>query len=102
MNHWMDQTLVGIVLAASAGYAILSLGPLTWRRRILAALSRAAANAPPMLRLSTWSQKLGAAAAVKAKGGCGGCEDCGTGAGSTQQSAAAEIKIPVGKIGRRA
>jgi hypothetical protein len=102
MNHGLDQALVGIVLTASLGYALMRLGPRALRLRILARLSRAAASAPRILRLSPLAQKLGAAAAVKPKGACGGCEDCGASLSSTTQSTPAEIKIPVGKIGRRA
>jgi hypothetical protein len=107
MNHWLDQSLVGLLLAASAGYALMTLGPKTLRKRILAGLSRLAARAPRMFGLSQWAQRLQAAAAAKPKGACGGCEDCGTGAGtgagsaSGAQSTPAEIKIPLSKIGRR-
>jgi hypothetical protein len=107
MNHWLDQSLVGLLLAASAGYALMTLGPKTLRKRILAGLSRLAARAPRMFGLSQWAQRLQAAAAAKPKGACGGCEDCGTvagtGAGSASgaQSTPAEIKIPLSKIGRR-
>jgi hypothetical protein len=102
MNHWLDHALVGILLAASAAYAVMSLGPRALRLRILAGLSRIAASAPRSLRLSRWAQKFALAAAAKPKGACGGCEDCGAGTNSTAPSASSEIKIPVGKIGRRA
>ena len=107
MNHWLDQSLVGLLLAASAGYALLTLGPKTLRKRILEGMSRLAATAPRVFGLSRWAQRLQAAAAAKAKGACGGCEDCGTGTGSHAgtasgaQSTPREISIPVGKIGRR-
>jgi hypothetical protein len=111
MNHWLDQSLVGLLLAASAGYALMTLGPKTLRVRILAGLSRLAASAPRMFGLSRWAQRLQAAAAAKPKGACGGCEDCaagadtstgtGTGTASGAQSTPSEIHIPVGKIGRR-
>jgi hypothetical protein len=103
MNHWLDQSLVGLLLAASAGYALMTLGPKTLRKRILAGMSRLAARAPRVFGLSRWAQQLQAAAAAKSKGACGGCEDCGTGAGTAggAQSAPTEINIPVGKIGRR-
>jgi hypothetical protein len=86
MNHWLDQALVGLLLLASGVYAAMALGPRVWRARVLAA--------------------LGAAAALKPKGGCGGCEDCGANAtpasSQAQPSPPPEIRIPVGKIGRRA
>jgi hypothetical protein len=103
MNHWLDQTSVGLLLAASAGYALMTLGPKTLRKRILAGMSRLAARAPRVFGLSQWAQRLQAAAAAKPKGACGGCEDCGAGAGAASgaQSTPREISVPVGKIGRR-
>jgi hypothetical protein len=107
MNHWLDQTSVGLLLAASAGYALMTLGPKTLRKRILAGASRLAARAPRVFGLSQWAQRLQAAAAAKPRGACGGCEDCGAGAGagtgaaSGAQSTPREISVPVGKIGRR-
>jgi len=100
MNHWLDQSLVGLLLAASAGYALMTLGPKTLRMRILAGLSRLAARAPRVFGLSRWAQQLQAAAA-KPKGACGGCEDCAAGAAPPAQTSPAEIKIPLSKIGRR-
>jgi hypothetical protein len=97
MNHWLDQSLVGLLLAASAGYALMTLGPKALRQRILAGTGRLAARAPRVFGLTQWAQRLQAAAAAKPKGACGGCEDCGTGA----QSTGTEIKIPLSKIGRR-
>jgi hypothetical protein len=107
MNHWLDQSLVGLLLAASAGYALMTLGPKTLRKKILAGMSRLATRAPRVFGLSRWAQRLQTAAAAKPKGACGGCEDCGAGAGagagtaSGAQSTPSEINIPVGKIGRR-
>ncbi len=105
MNHGLDQSLVGLLLAASAGYALLTLGPKTLRTSILAGAGRLAARAPRIFGLSRWARQLQAAAAAKPKGACGGCEDCGSDAGaatsSGAQSTPAEIKIPLGKIGRR-
>jgi len=108
MNHLLDQSLVGVLLLVSAGYALMKLGPKTLRMRILAALSRVAARMPRMFGLSQWAKQLEAAAA-KPKGACGGCDDCGggaaTGAGigtaGDAKSGPTEINIPVGKIGRR-
>jgi hypothetical protein len=103
MNHWLDQSLVGLLLAASAGYALMTLGPKTLRKRILSGVSRLAASAPLVFGLSRWARRLQAAAAAKSKGPCGGCEDCGAGTGTASgaQSTPSEIHIPVGKIGRR-
>jgi hypothetical protein len=102
MNHLLDQSLVGLLLLVSAGYALMKLGPKTLRMRILAVLSQVAARIPRMSGLSQWAKQLEAAAA-KPKGACGGCDDCGTGTGTAgdAQSRPAEINIPVGKIGRR-
>jgi hypothetical protein len=104
MNHLLDQSLVGLLLLVSAGYALMRLGPKALRMRILASLSRVAARIPQMFGLSQWAKRLEAAAA-KPKGACGGCDDCGavtgTGTAGTAQSAPREITIPVGKIGRR-
>jgi hypothetical protein len=102
MNHWLDQVLVGMVLAVSAGYALMSLGPRSLRVRILTLLGRAVSGLPRWSSLTALAQKLDAAAAAKPKGACGGCDNCGTSTGSTTQSGPTEIKIPVGKIGRRA
>jgi hypothetical protein len=104
MNHLLDQSLVGLLLLFSAGYALMKLGPKTLRIRILAALSRVAARIPRMFGLSQWAKRLEAAAG-KPTGACGGCDDCGTVTGTRTagdaQSSPAEINIPVGKIGRR-
>jgi hypothetical protein len=104
MNHLLDQSLVGLLLLVSAGYALMRLGPKTLRMRILAGLSQVAARIPPMFGLSQWAKQFEAAAA-KPKGACGGCDDCGTaistGTAADSQSTPREINIPVGKIGRR-
>jgi hypothetical protein len=105
MNHWLDQALVGLLLVASAGYALLTLGPKTLRAKILAGVGRLAAGAPRVFGLSRWAQRLQAAAAAQPKGACGGCEDCGTSTSTRTASGAPstprEINIPPGKIGRR-
>jgi hypothetical protein len=102
MNGVIDNSLVGLALLVSAGYALLSLGPRSLRRRLLAALSRAAARAPAFLCLRRTAQRLAVASAGKAHGACGGCDDCGSEKAPTKNSAAAEITVPMGKIGRRA
>jgi hypothetical protein len=97
MNSVLDALLVGLALLASAGYALLSLGPRSLRRRLLAGLSRLTARAPAFFGLRRAAQWLAAAAAGKAHGACGGCDDCAT----TQQSPVVEIRVPVTKISRR-
>jgi hypothetical protein len=106
MNHILDDFLVGIALLASAGYALASLGPQSIRRAILGLLSRAAAQAPPFFGLRRTAQRLGAAA-VKTPGACGGCDNCGPEQAPAQKAPAqkanaAEVRVPVAKIGRRA
>ncbi len=102
MNSVIDNSLVGLALLGSAGYALLSLGPRSLRRRWLAALSRATARAPAFLGLRRTAQRLAVASAGKAHGACGGCDDCGTEQSVTKKSDAGEITVPVEKIGRRA
>ena len=101
MNAVLDNFLVGVLLLASVAYAVYKLGPRTLRSRILRTLSRAMAAAPAFFRLGRAAQKLDAASAGKAQGACGGCDNCGTESSSEAQSSSAEIKVPVGKIGRR-
>jgi hypothetical protein len=102
MNSVIDNSLVGLALLVSAGYALLSLGPRSLRRRLLAALSGAVARAPAFLGLRRMAQWLATASSGKAKGACGGCDDCGAEKAPAKNSAAAEITVPMGKIGRRA
>jgi hypothetical protein len=105
MNSILDDSLVGLALLASAGYAVASLGPRTLRRRILGVLGGVAARAPAFLGLGRMAQRLAAASMAKAQGACGGCDSCGaepTAAqkSPTQNSSAAEVRVPVAKIGR--
>jgi hypothetical protein len=104
MNTILDNSLVGLVLIVSAGYAVSSLGPRSLRRRILAALSRLTARAPALLGLGRTAQRLAVASAGKAHGACGGCDSCGPEQAPAQKSpeAEAEVRVPVAKIGRRA
>ena len=101
MNGFLDNSLVGLVLLVSAGYAVFSLGPRSLRRRALAALGRVTARAPAFLGLRRVSQWLAVASAGKAPGACGGCDSCGSEQSPTQKSTDAEITVPVAKIGRR-
>ena len=101
MNGILDNSLVGLALIVSAGYAATSLGPRSLRRRLLWALSRTAARAPAFLRLRRIAQRLDVASADKAAGACGGCDNCGTEQSPAQKSPEAEVSVPVGKIGRR-
>lgn len=103
MNSVLDDSLVGLALLASAGYAISSLGPRTLRRRMFAVLSHLTARAPRFLRLGRIAQRFALASNGKAQGACGGCDSCGSEpAVPDPKSPASEVRVPVGKIGRRA
>ena len=78
MNSVLDNTLVGLALVVSAGYAVTSLGPRSVRRRVLASLSWMTARAPAFLGLRKLSERLAIASAGKAQGACGGCDNCGS------------------------
>ena len=99
MNSVLDNTLVGLALVVSAGYALTSLGPRSVRRRLLAALSRMTARAPAFPGLRSMSERL-AASAGKAQGACGGCDNCGS-EKTPAPAPGAEVNVPVAKIGRR-
>ncbi|HEY0746305.1 MAG TPA: hypothetical protein VGD63_06360 [Steroidobacteraceae bacterium] len=81
MNTLLDNFLVGVLLLASVGYALYKLGPRNLRKRILTLVGRSTA-------------------AGKVQGACGGCDNCGD-AANPPQTASADIRIPVAKIGRR-
>jgi hypothetical protein len=106
MNGILDGSLVCLALLLSVGYALLSLGPRSLRRKLLAACARAAARVPAVLGLRAAAQRLSIAAAGKSHGACGGCDDCGTSADATKSpttdSPTAEVRVLVAKIGRRA
>jgi hypothetical protein len=101
MNALLDNSLVGLALIISAGYAVASLGPRSLRRRVLAVLARGAARAPQALRLGRVAQWLAVAADGKPPGACGGCNDCGSESTPAQKPPPAEVNVPVSKIGRR-
>jgi hypothetical protein len=107
VNSILDNSLVGLALLVSAGYAASSLGPRSLRQRLLAALSRLLARAPVFLGLGRMARWLAAASAGKAQGACGGCDNCGSEQqapaqkSSTQDSRPNEVRVPVTKIGRR-
>jgi hypothetical protein len=105
MNNLLDNSLVGLALLVSLGYAVASLGPRTLRNRLLAALSRLMALAPAYLGLGRVARSLSAASIAKprgaAAGACGGCGSCLPSQAGAPQSAAAEINVPVANIGRR-
>ena len=102
MNSLLDNSLVGLALAVSAGYALTRLGPRSMRRRLFAALSRLSARAPAFLGLTRTAQRLAAASTSKAPGACGGCDNCGPENAPAARSPAAEVNVPVASIGKRA
>ena len=102
MNTILDDSLVGLALLVSAGYALSSLGPRSLRGRLLATLSRLMARAPGVFGLQRAAQWLAVAAKVKAPGACGGCDSCGSEQGPASRPPVADVGVPVSKIGRRA
>jgi hypothetical protein len=102
MNGILGNFLVGLLLAVSVVYAVVSLGPRTLRPRLLASMSRVTARAPAFLGLRRASQWLANASAAKAAGACGGCDSCASDQTPSQTSPAPDVTIPVSKIGRRA
>jgi|SRR5271163_834052 len=105
MNSLLDDSLVGLALLVSLGYAVASMGPRTWRRRLPAALSRLLALAPAIPGLRAVARKLSAASMIKprdaAAGACGGCDNCAPEQAAGSPSASLEVKVPVANIGRR-
>lgn len=101
MHRIFDDFLVGLLLLASMIYAAFALGPRPLRRHLLAgaaALLRLPAN--PTLR--ALAARLDAAGSIKAKGTCGGCDNCGPEPPPAAPSSGPEFRIPLSKVGRRA
>ncbi len=101
MSGNIDNLLVGLLLLLSLGYAVASLGPRSFRKRMLQTLSLWIGRAPAFLGLKGAAQRLGAASAAKAQGACGGCDDCGSEAAPGSDASSSEINVPIGKISRR-
>jgi hypothetical protein len=101
MNGILDNVLVGLALIVSALYAVMSLGPKSLRRRMFGAFGRVTARAPAFLHLRRTAQWLAIAAEGKARGACGGCDNCGSDQATAQTSPAPEVNVPVANIGRR-
>ena len=110
MNKVLDNGLVALLLIASVGYALASLGPKAQLRRLWTALAHLAASAPPRLHLGGVARRL-EGAATKSAGGCGGCDNCGpepasgaksSGAGRTAaERGRSEVRVPLKNIGKR-
>jgi hypothetical protein len=84
MSNLLDILLVGTALLASLLYAIVALGPRTWRRRVAAALTSFG-----LARI-----------APKTSGACGGCDNCAA-PDAKDSTAGAETRVPLDEIGRR-
>ncbi len=105
MNRILDDMLVGLVLLASAGYALASLGPKGLRTRMVRGLARIARRAPAFLHLGAVARRLEARLAGNSPA-CGGCGSCGSeepiaGPPNAHEPRAAEVRVPVAKVGRR-
>jgi hypothetical protein len=98
MSRLLDAALVAIVLAASVGYALYSLGPKTLRRWLRTTLADLAARAPAALHLGGIERRLREAAGA---GACGGCDSCAPSAEDARGGAGKEIRVPAASIGKR-
>jgi hypothetical protein len=99
MNRVVDDLIVALVLAVSAGYALMALGPKGLRKRIWGSLASWAERVPAGLHLQGVALRFRAAAERKAAA-CGGCDNCDS-TGTAPKAAAGEVRIPLAKIGRR-
>jgi hypothetical protein len=98
MRFFLDDVLVGLVLLASVAYAMSSLGPKSLRGRLLLGASAVLRRLPGLHELA---QRLQTAASTKAKGACGGCDNCGSDQPPTVPLSEPEVRIPVSTIGKR-
>jgi hypothetical protein len=102
MNRLLDAALVATALAASAIYAMYSLGPKTLRRRLRMTLADLAARAPAALHLGRLERRLREAGGSGACGGCESCESSGEGARPEDaRGAVKEFRVPAAGIGKR-
>jgi hypothetical protein len=103
MNPVLDDIMVAVVLLASALYVLFALGPRALKRQALSRIADWALRAPAGFGLHRLAARLGKAS-TKASGACGGCDSCGSEGAAAKVSASgssAEVKIPLGSIGRR-
>jgi hypothetical protein len=100
MNRILDNGLVALALAASVVYALASLGPKALRRRLRTALAQLLARAPVSLHLRGLARRLGEAADKNA-GACGGCDTCSAEPADSSNKPAAEVHVPLARIGKR-
>jgi hypothetical protein len=101
MHFLPDDAVVGLALLASIVYALISLGPKTLRGRLLGGASAVLLRLPQIPGVSEFALRLQRAAALKATGSCGGCDNCGSEQSPAASSAAPEVRIPVSKVGKR-
>jgi hypothetical protein len=99
MSRLLDAALVAILLAASVGYALYSLGPKSLRRWLRLTLADLVARAPAVLHLGRIERRLRAAAG--GSGACGGCDSCAPSADAARGGAGQEIRVPTASIGKR-
>ncbi len=83
MSHLLDILLVGALLLASILYALLTIGPRSWRTGLSSGLAA--------IGLGRF--------APKSSGACGGCDNCGS--TTTPAKAGAETRVALKDIGRR-
>jgi hypothetical protein len=120
MSRWIDVLGVSAALAASLLYVLAALGPKGLRARLWRALGLVLARAPRPLRSARLEARI-AASAARMQAACGGCDTCGSasaaeattgsaagatpgfGAGATPgpTTRGGEVRVPVGRIGRR-
>jgi hypothetical protein len=106
MSGAVDGAMVGVVVAASVGYALYSLGPRTLRPRLRAVIAAALLRLPAATGLHPLARRLKHTAAA-ATGACGGCDNCGAApakpaAGTPAAGTpAAEVRVPLSAIGKR-
>jgi hypothetical protein len=101
MNSFLDDVLVGLVLLASVGYALYSLGPRTLRARLLIGMSSLLGRFPAFLGLRGIAEHLASAASVKSNGSCGGCDNCGSDKPAIKPISKVEVRIPLSTIRKR-
>jgi hypothetical protein len=110
MSRMLDAALVTLVLAASVGYALYSLGPKTLRRWLRTTLADLAGRAPAALHLERIERRLRDPSGGAA---CGGCDSCapsspggsfsrdGSSGEDARGGAGREIRVPAASIGKR-
>ncbi|MGA2708725.1 MAG: DUF6587 family protein [Steroidobacteraceae bacterium] len=101
MPQLIDRILVGLVLLTSAAYALFALGPKALRRRMAASFADLAARASAIPGLRGPLQRLSASLGNKTQSSCGGCDNCGSEPAAKESLPAAEVRVPMTRIGLR-